>query len=1006
MSSETPPIPSPDKQSEDNDGTKLTSETLRTGDPITEPLLSRLAKLEKHEHKLGEVARVYRNLNTARKSIETVLKKLTPVQSIADVEELEAYLSNLSMKSQYAGEQIGALTELDKNNRVKITDLEAQVSKLQAVGAEKQRELEAVARERKVAEGQLERTNQKLKLDIGLLEAKLAEADKKKQDIPMDADSLASRLTELISDKENKDLGTKSENMDGLHKSMLDRWGVPESLVSASELETTARALESCQQEVAQVKNIMHKEIDASEDRLRQLSEDKDKEINGLNEQLKGASSNNKDSSGLSPERVAEIVSAAVAGKLVSSKPTAATSVAAAAATGGGKKKGNSKKKRRGTANNTSSPSPSLPAKAAANEPAADESVADNTLEATKSEIAQLVELIESAGIKADGNAEQLKEATHVLDAQLADARKAAEEAQNEAKEKSSQIEQLRTDISQLQAKLGQAESQRDKLSQEKDDEAKSGKQHLDDAEKENKLIKEQLEATAKEIEKLKRQLDEKTELIKATQEQLNTKSKELVDCKAKLEAAEEAASGHTEERSRLAQSLAKAQGANTRLDSQQQELQAQIDKLASEREEQRKRADGIQGALDKLDAEHSKALAAIEAKDADLLDSEQLRAKVQATVAGLEEHVRAVDADLASSREQFAEKSRLLAQTATQLQEVQYALEKERRAAKSAADALAKELDVARSRLAEAEKKYADQSATSKDEISRLQKQLGDLDQHANQATQVERLEAQQAEKVAELEALRSNMQRTEESVTGLQVEVDRLRDIERDFEKARDQLDRVAEERRLSEQRWKRVHRDLKDEVRRLNREKQVMALSTQQADAISPSSASSPAAPSSPTIPRQDMQSANSSGRSNSLTIASVSTLLRAATGNSGNGTAGRRQQQQQQQQQQGIVGRPHPSSGLANGSSGAEFTTSEGRGRRSRSSSSAASSSVDSSGADDLSHRNRSEVVNVEYLRNVLFRFFNDKERRAQLVPVLSMLLNCKTEEIKGIQLLLQ
>ncbi|KAJ2643069.1 Tubby- protein 2, partial [Coemansia sp. RSA 1285] len=46
--------------------------------------------------------------------------------------------------------------------------------------------------------------------------------------------------------------------------------------------------------------------------------------------------------------------------------------------------------------------------------------------------------------------------------------------------------------------------------------------------------------------------------------------------------------------------------------------------------------------------------------------------------------------------------------------------------------------------------------------------------------------------------------------------------------------------------------------------------------------------------------------------------------------------------------------------------------------------------------------RAGVVNVEYLRNVLFRFFNDKERRAQLVPVLSMLLECKTEEIKGIQ----
>ncbi|KAJ2860999.1 hypothetical protein GGI22_002565 [Coemansia erecta] len=1020
MSSETPPIPSPDKQSEDNDGAKLTSETLRTGDPITEPLLSRLAKLEKYEHKLAEVARVYRNLNTARKGVETVLKKLTPVQSIADVEELEAYLSNLNMKSQYAGEQIGALTELDKSNRAKITDLEAQVAKLQTSEKEKQKELEAITRERKVAEGQLERTNQKLKLDISSLEARLAD---KKEGALVDADSLASRLTELISDKENKDVDAKRESMDGLYKSIVDRWGIPDGLVSASELETTARALESCQQEVAQVKDIMRKEIDASEGRLKQLSEEKSKEIDRLNEQLKGASAD-KDH-GLSPERVTEIISAALAGKLVGSKSAAANMVGA----GGAKKKANNKKKRRGTTNNT--PSPLLSTNDAAGEPT------DSTVEATKSEIVKLVELIESAGIKSEGGLEKPKGATDVLDAQLADARKEIEEAQSEAKKKSEQIERLRADISQLQTKLGQAESQRDKLAQERDDEARSGKQLLDDAKQENKHINEQLEARAKDIDELKgqlenkeieidglkkqletkaaeidglkRQLDEKNAQIKSTQEQLDTKSKDLADCKSKLEAAEKETGGYNEERSRLAQSLAKAQGTNVRLESQQRDLQAQIGKLSSEREEQRRRADSIQSALEKLNAEHSKALAAIEAKGAELLDSEQLRAKVQATVAGLEEHARAVDADLASSREQFAEKSRLLAQTATQLQEVQYTLERERRASKSAADALAKELETARSKVAEAEKKYADQSASSKDEIGKLQKQLGDLDQRAKQATQVERLEAQQAEKVAELEALRSNLQRTEESVTGLQVEVDRLRDIERDFEKARDQLDRVAEERRLSEQRWKRVHRDLKDEVRRLNRERQVMTLSTQQqSEAISPSSASSPAAPSSPTMPRHDMQAASvsASGRSNSLTLGSVSTLLRAATGNSGNnGGTGRRQQQLLLQS---AAGRPHPSSGLANGGSGAEIATYEDRHHRSRSrsSSSAASSSFDSLGADDPSSRNRSELVNVEYLRNVLFRFFNDKERRTQLVPVLSMLLNCKAEEIKGIQLLLQ
>ncbi|PIA14200.1 hypothetical protein COEREDRAFT_82880 [Coemansia reversa NRRL 1564] len=109
----------------ENGGTppSVTSDTLHVGDTVTEALLGRLIKLEKFEHKLAEVARVYRNLNAARKAVEVVLKKLTPVQSIADVEELEEFLSNLTVKSQYAGEQIGALTELDKGKTNVFTAL-------------------------------------------------------------------------------------------------------------------------------------------------------------------------------------------------------------------------------------------------------------------------------------------------------------------------------------------------------------------------------------------------------------------------------------------------------------------------------------------------------------------------------------------------------------------------------------------------------------------------------------------------------------------------------------------------------------------------------------------------------------------------------------------------------------------------------------------------------------------------------------------------------------------
>ncbi|KAJ2437988.1 hypothetical protein GGF42_008448, partial [Coemansia sp. RSA 2424] len=243
---------------------QLTSDKLQVGDVISEALLVRLAKLEKYEHKLAEVARVYRNLNTARKAVETVLKRLTPVQSIAEVEELEAHLSNLNNKSQYAGEQIGALTELDKANRAKISDLETQLNGLRAAEQGRQalaKDLDKLTKERKVVEGQLERSNLKLRLDVKALDAAKAELEAKLAESllhqqtqeeaaeTMDVDALAARLSaELSADSDSSSAAAAagSEPLRALQAQLVDKCGVPEGLVLASEVENaTARVSES-----------------------------------------------------------------------------------------------------------------------------------------------------------------------------------------------------------------------------------------------------------------------------------------------------------------------------------------------------------------------------------------------------------------------------------------------------------------------------------------------------------------------------------------------------------------------------------------------------------------------------------------------------------------------------------------------------------------------------------------------------------------------------------------
>ncbi|KAJ2628797.1 Golgin imh1 [Coemansia sp. RSA 1287] len=107
---------------------------------------------------------------------------------------------------------------------------------------------------------------------------------------------------------------------------------------------------------------------------------------------------------------------------------------------------------------------------------------------------------------------------------------------------------------------------------------------------------------------------------------------------------------------------------------------------------------------------------------------------------------------------------------------------------------------------------------------------------------------------------------------------------------------------------------------------------------------------------------------------MTVASVSSLLRAATGNAANVQSGQGARRLSiPHYQTKPVQAPEDNAG---------------------------------SGSDAGSYDERSETINVEYLRNVLFRFFNDKDRRSQLVPVLSTLLNCKVDDVRQFQLMLQ
>ncbi|KAJ2616329.1 hypothetical protein H4S08_000823 [Coemansia sp. RSA 1365] len=1126
------PAAAPGKRAADtpeNGGTSpsVTSDTLHVGDTVTEALLGRLIKLEKFEHKLAEVARVYRNLNAARKAVEVVLKKLTPVQSIADVEELEEFLSNLNVKSQYAGEQIGALTELDKANRAKIHELETKSANLAAADRDRDRlvrELETMGKERKVVEGQLERSNQKLKLDINELEARVQELTKENSTLKetqsadssnnSNPDMLADRLSDLLTARhpvsggkvgDEEKVSTTSQSLTILQQALVDRCGIPKGLVAASELQDTVQAHESAEQEAAQAKAIMRKELAECVERLKTITTEKDAELAKVREQLheqeqrtiaekteledkvqkarsisdaktaKQDRKSDKSSGELTSERVAEIIYAAVARKLSltgaskDDKSQTSSPPAQKPATAGGKKKGG-KNKRRGTVSTgggtksaSASPAADLPAQIAKNakttSAAQSPALVANNLEPTtttadKGEVSRLIELIET--VASDGASNKSSGDTSALNLQIKELRATADDLRAQldvarqtveaSKAKNAeQVDALRAEIAHLEERLSAAEAERVRLSEEVDVlnnklmEAETGLQDsVSSSEQQIKDLSAELAATKQQSTEESQALQTQVKAAESRAATLETEIDEcrgnLLDVEAQLARTRQEAdelrkmsSTFKDERSRLAASLAKAQGAGARQEARQRELQERISSLEAECAAEKRQAGGVQEALDRLTAEHTQAQSALEARAQSASELEQKLGEAQAKVTELEEHARAVDADLASSRERFAEKSRQLAQATAQLQEMQYTLEKERRAATAAADGAAKELAATCEQLAEERRATQEQGSDSRKEIERLQRQLGDLDKRAVQAGQLERLEAQCAEKELELETMRSSLQQTEESRTALQVEADRLRDMERDLASAKEQLERVADERRLSEQRWKRVHRDLKEEVRRLHRERQ-SSVSSANLQPLSPGAAPSAAASGSGNGFGASTSSLSPSGRSNSMTAASVSSLLRAATGNAATTTTGlgfsaRRTSVQSHsslpvsratsgpggsgKQDYGHESRTVESASGPLAAAAAGRPRSHTRSEHSSNHHTRSSSNAGSVSSEALSYdEGRFEAINVEYLRNVLFRFFNDKERRSQLVPVLSNLLNCKVDDIKQIQLLLQ
>ncbi|KAJ2073157.1 hypothetical protein GGI16_008895, partial [Coemansia sp. S142-1] len=454
------------------------------------------------------------------------------------------------------------------------------------------------------------RSNQKLRLDVKALESAKSDLEAKLQVEPviMDIDALATKLSAELSG----DTPVESQPLRDLQTQLLAKCGIPEGLVPAAEVDNaTARVSESHVQEMAQLKDILRKELAASEDRLQAATAESDKVIADLQRQLtKVPAPTEAASTELTAERVGEIITAALAHKLELVSGDADEAVGQApqaganqpAETGGNKKKG--KKKRKGTGASTltsAAPSPAAPAPVIIPADAAD---SDAVVKATPREITQLIALIEtvasSSGSSTTNTAlAKAMEAQHVaaiaeLNSQMDHSDKQAQQALNDLQqtsdtrvaELSAKVQANASRVDELTAELQAAESKTVELTAElQAAESKTVEltAELQAAESKTTELTTELQTRAARVDELTAELEIRTGRVEELTAEVRSKSVRADELTAKLQtttsnyeklsdelkAAEAKIEAFGDERARLGQALAKAQGTGVRSEAQ-----------------------------------------------------------------------------------------------------------------------------------------------------------------------------------------------------------------------------------------------------------------------------------------------------------------------------------------------------------------------------------------------------------------------------------------------------
>ncbi|KAJ1968285.1 hypothetical protein H4R35_006471 [Dimargaris xerosporica] len=104
---------------------------------LPDDVKEKLAKLDHYEKRFADLVKSFKKLTAQKKAADAILRETTPLRSIADAEALEAHLKNLNLKNEMSVEEIKRLTneKLETDNKLQAlqqsqTDDAAQAQQL------------------------------------------------------------------------------------------------------------------------------------------------------------------------------------------------------------------------------------------------------------------------------------------------------------------------------------------------------------------------------------------------------------------------------------------------------------------------------------------------------------------------------------------------------------------------------------------------------------------------------------------------------------------------------------------------------------------------------------------------------------------------------------------------------------------------------------------------------------------------------------------------------------